>query len=141
MIDTEEVRLIQTGLEVGDQLTGGGEIVTKGFFDHNAGGKSVTHEASCGELLNDGGKVVRRRGEIEDVLGEATSFGQLFECFFEFLVGFGVVEISGMVGKFWGEVFPILGRDGAQTGKFIQTFLHFLPEFVIRLGTPGKADD
>ena len=46
-----------------------------------------------------------------------------------------------MVRKFGGEVCPVLGRDGAQTGKLIQTFLHFLPEFVIRLGTSGKADD
>ena len=46
-----------------------------------------------------------------------------------------------MIGKFGDEVFPVLGRNGAQTGKLIQTFLHFLPEFVIRLGTSSKADD
>jgi len=46
-----------------------------------------------------------------------------------------------MVGKLGGEVCPVLGRDGAQTGKLIQTFLHFLSEFVIRLRTSGKADD
>ena len=46
-----------------------------------------------------------------------------------------------MVGKFWGEVCPVLGGDGAQTGKLIQTFLHFLPEFFIRLGTSSKADN
>ena len=75
MIDTKEVGLIQTGLEVGDQLTGGGEIVTKGFFDYNAGGKCRADETGFRELLDDSGKVVRSGGEIEDVLGEATSFG------------------------------------------------------------------
>ena len=84
MIDTEEVRFIQAGLKVGDQLPGGGEIVTKRFFDYNAGRKCRADEAGFCELLDDGGKVVRRRGEIEDVLGQATGFGQLFERFFEF---------------------------------------------------------
>jgi len=58
--------------------------VTKGFFDYNAGGKCRADEAGFRELLDDGGKVVRSRREIEDVLGEATGFGQIFESFFEF---------------------------------------------------------
>ena len=84
VIDAEEVGFIQAGLEVGDQFTGGGEIVTKRFFDYNAGGECRADEAGFRELLDDGGKVVRRRGEIKDVLGQATGFGQLFERFFEF---------------------------------------------------------
>ena len=84
MIDTEEVGFIQAGLKVGDELPGGGEIVTKRFFYYHAGGKCRADEAGFCELLDDGGKVVRRCGEIEDVLGQATGFGQLFERFFEF---------------------------------------------------------
>ncbi len=54
------------------------------FFDDNAGGESGADEAGFRKLLDDGGKVVRRRGEIKDVLGQATGFGQLLERFFEF---------------------------------------------------------
>ncbi len=61
MIDAEEVGFIQAGLEVGDQFAGGGEIVPKRFFDYNAGGKCRADEAGFGKLLDDGGKVVRRR--------------------------------------------------------------------------------
>lgn len=141
MIDAEEVRFIQAGLKVGDQFSSRGEVVPERFFDDNAGGKSGANEAGFCELFDDGRKVVRSGGEIENVLGEATGFGQLFERFFEFQVGFGVVEISRMVRKFGGEVFPVLSRDGAQTGKLIQAFLHFFAEFVICFGASGKADD
>ena len=57
------------------------------------------------------------------------------------LVGFWVVEVTGVVGEFWGEVFPVLGRDRAKAGKLIEAFFHFLAELVIGFWAAGEADD
>jgi len=56
--------------------------VTKGLFDHHAGRQTGTDQSRLGELLDHGGKVVRSRGEIEDVLGEPTGFGEVIEDLF-----------------------------------------------------------
>ena len=46
-----------------------------------------------------------------------------------------------MVGEFGGEVFPLLGRNGAKAGKFVEAFFHFLSEIIIGFGTTSEADD
>ena len=141
VIDAEEVGLVQAGLQIANKFLGGSEVVPERFFDDDAGGEAGTNEAGLGELLDDGGKVVGSGRQIKDVLGEATVFGQFIQGFFQFEVGFGVVEIPSMVGEFGGEVFPLLGRNGAKAGKFVEAFFHFLAELFVGFGATSEADD
>ena len=46
-----------------------------------------------------------------------------------------------MVGKFWGEVFPIGCIDGSKAGKLIDACFHFLAEFVVGFRATGEADN
>ena len=57
------------------------------------------------------------------------------------LVSLWIVEVTGVVGEFWGEVFPVLGRDRAKAGKLIEAFFHFLAELVVRFWAASEADD
>ena len=75
VVDTKEVGFVEAGLEIGDELAGGGEVVTERFFDDDPTFEALADESSGGELLDDGGKIVGSGGEIEDVLGQAAGFG------------------------------------------------------------------
>lgn len=50
VVDTEEIRLIQAGLQIVDQLAGGLVVVAKGFFDDDPGrrpGRTRPALANC----------------------------------------------------------------------------------------------
>lgn len=42
VVDPKEIGFIEAGLEIGDEVAGGSEIVSKGFFDDDAGGEVAT---------------------------------------------------------------------------------------------------